>query len=147
MNETDSMLNRIFKIPYTHNRTPCLMSFNEEEHSLLINSLSTHQFQYLSLDSCQIYSIDYLTDEFLLNLDYSTTNYSFYFITRKTNWFVLFRLNQEIEIEREMKLINFKDHFIILHINENIILFKILIYYYVYKISFRKILNSFINYF
>jgi hypothetical protein len=99
------------------------------------------------LDSCQIYSIDYLTDEFLLNLDYSTTNYSFYFITRKTNWFVLFRLNQEIEIEREMKLINFKDHFIILHINENIILFKILIYYYVYKISFRKILNSFINYF
>jgi hypothetical protein len=112
------------------------MSFNEEEHSLLINSLSTHQFQYLSLDFCQIYSIDYLTDEFLLNLDYSTTNYSFYFSTRKINRFILFRLNQQIEIEREMKLINFKDHFIILHINENIIFF--LYFKFSSIIMFRK---------
>jgi len=126
MSEGDSMLNILIKIPYTHNRTPRLMCFNEEEKYFLIYSLSSHQFEYLSLNSRQISPIDYSSDEFILNIGYSTMYHLFYLSTRKTNHFVLFRFNEEskqIEIEQEIELIREKDHFINVHIYENIIYF------------------------
>ncbi|CAF3707682.1 unnamed protein product [Rotaria sp. Silwood1] len=126
MSKTNSMLDLIFKITYEHSRTPCLMCFNEEENYLLIYSLSSHQLQYLSLNFHQISSIDFSSNELILNLGYSSRYHLFYYSTRQTNRFVLFQLNEQekqIEIKQEVKLINEKDHFINVHIYENFIFF------------------------
>ncbi len=116
----------IFQISYQHNRTPHFMCFNEEEKHLLIYSLSSHKFQLLNLNSRQLSSINYSTDESILNIGYSIIYHLYYYTTRETNRFVLFRLNEEekqIEINREIELINSKDHFINVHIYENFIFF------------------------
>jgi len=126
VNGVDNMIDLLFKINYQHNRTSRLISYNEEENSLLIYSISSHQLEYLSLNSRQICSIDLSFKESILNLGYSTNYHLFYFSTRKTNRFVLFKLNQQekqIEIEQEIQLINSQDHFISVHIYQNIIFF------------------------
>jgi len=133
MNEIDNnMIPILFKVPYQHNRSPHLMCFNEDDNNILIYSLYSHKFEYLSLNSSQIFSIDFSSDEYILNLGYSTKYHLFYLSTyRQTNRFVLFRLNEEekeIEIEREIELIDCKDHFINVHIYENVI-------YYLYLTS------------
>jgi WD40 repeat protein len=127
MSEIDNMIPILFKIVYQHNLTPRLMCFNEDDNNILIYSLYSHKFEYLSLNSSQIYSIHFSSDESILNVGYSTRYHLFYLSTyRKTNRFVLFRLNEkfkEIEIEEEIKLIDCKDHFINVHIYENIIFY------------------------
>lgn len=120
------MVDISFKIPYQHNRSICLMCFNEEEDCLLIYSLLSRQLSYLPLNSRQISLISLPFDEPILNLGYSTTYRLFYLSTRQTNRFVLFRLNEQekkIEIENEIELINAQDHFISVHIYENFIYF------------------------
>jgi hypothetical protein len=125
-NEDNNMLNMILRIRYEHNWKPHLICFNENCKDFLIYSCSSRQFEYLSLNCCQIIPIDYCCDQSILNLGYSPTYNLFYLTTRETNRFVLFRLNKEknqIEIDREIKLIDEKDHFINVHIYENFIFY------------------------
>lgn len=126
MSEFENMFPPLFKISYQHARNPRLMCFNEDENYLLIYSLSSGQFEYLSLNSRKISSTNISFNDTLLNLGYSRIYHRFYFSTRKTNQFGLFRFNEEnkqIEIEREIELIDSKDHFINVHLYENIIFF------------------------
>ncbi|CAF1379758.1 unnamed protein product [Rotaria sp. Silwood1] len=90
---SDDMVNISFKIPYQHNRHNCLISFNDEENSLLIYSLSSRKVEHLSLNSRQISSINLPFSEPIVRLDYSKKLRSFYCSTRQTNRFILFRLN------------------------------------------------------
>jgi len=118
------MIDLLFKIAYPHPRSACLICFNEDENYFLIYSLHFHKLEHLCFRSRQIYSINLPFDEPIFHLGYSKNDQLFYVSTRRTNRFLLFRLQQkQIEIEREIKLINEKDHFISVHMHKNLILF------------------------
>ncbi|CAF2712776.1 unnamed protein product [Rotaria sp. Silwood2] len=103
INGPDMMIDLLFKIPYQHNRNPRLLSYHENEKYLLIYSLYSHQLESLCLNSHQFSVINLPSNEYLLNIGYSTNYNLFYFSTQQTKNFVLFRLNQQ-QIDFENKL-------------------------------------------
>ena len=120
------MLPILLKIPYKDNQSPRLICFNEEKNSLLIYSLSSHQFEYLSMNTKQISPVKISFDEILLNLAYSNQLHQYYFTTKITNRFVFFRFNEDdkqIEIEEELKLIEINDHFVNVHLFDQTIFY------------------------
>ena len=101
------------------------MCLNEDENYILIYTLSSEQFEYFSLNSGEIFSINCLSKQSILNVGYWRGSGLFYYSTR-TNHFVLFRFNEEkkqIEIEGDINLIDEKDYFINVHIYQNIVYF------------------------
>ncbi|CAF1247521.1 unnamed protein product [Rotaria sp. Silwood1] len=124
INEADTMIHLLFKIPYQHNRKPYLIAYHEDENYLIIYSLISCQLECLCLKSRQISLINLPSNEHLLNLGYSTNYHLFYFSSQKTKNFVLFRLNQQqIEFEREINLIKNNDELISVHMYENLVFF------------------------
>jgi hypothetical protein len=125
INGADNMVDISFKIPYQRNRSNCVICFNEDENYLLIYLIFSHQLEYVSLNSHEVSLIDLPVSEPLLNLGYCPIYRLFYLSTRQTHRFVLFKLNQQkqIEIEEEIELINPNDHFISVHIYEHFIFY------------------------
>ncbi|CAM4740325.1 unnamed protein product [Rotaria magnacalcarata] len=120
----DMMINLLFKIPYPHNRNSYLLTYHEYEDYLLIYSLDYHKLEYLSFRSHQISNVNLPLADTLLNLGYSTHNDLFYLSSRKKKNFVLFRLNQQqIEIEREIPLVEKNDYLITVHMYKSVVFF------------------------
>ena len=120
------MVDISFKIPYQHDRKIHLISFNESEEYFLIHLLYSRQLEYLSLKTRKNFSINLPLIEPIINLGYSINSNLFYLSTRQTNRFILFKINQQekqIEIDREIELIDKNDHFISVHIHEDFILY------------------------
>ncbi|CAF2890865.1 unnamed protein product [Rotaria sp. Silwood2] len=124
INGPDMMIDLLFKIPYQHNRNPRLLSYHENEKYLLIYSLYSHQLESLCLNSHQFSVINLPSNEYLLNIGYSTNYNLFYFSTQQTKNFVLFRLNQQqIEFVQEINLVKNNDKLISVHMYENFVFF------------------------
>ncbi|CAF3303861.1 unnamed protein product [Rotaria socialis] len=120
----DMMIGLLFKIPYQHNRNSYLLAYHERENYLLIYSPCNHKLEYLSFHSHQISNVNLPSADTLLNLGYSTHNDLFYLSSRKKKNLVLFRLNQQqIEIEREIPLVEKNDYLINAHMYKNFIVF------------------------
>lgn len=122
--ESENMIHLLFKVPHQHDQAVHLISYCENENFLLIYSVLSHQLEYISLKSKKALPIGFQRKEHLLNLGYSTKYHLFYFSSRETGQFVLFRLNQrDIEIERRIELIKQNDFLISVHMYENLVFF------------------------
>ncbi|CAF1004947.1 unnamed protein product [Adineta ricciae] len=129
----DEMIDMSFKIPYKSDRSPQLISFNSDENYFLVYSIKAHKLVYLSNQTPESVNIVLPFNKKLLNFGYSKFHRCFYFTSRQTNCFALFRLNdRQIEIIRELPLINTNEQFISGHIYQNLV-------HYIYSLSSKVI--------
>ncbi|CAF0887021.1 unnamed protein product [Adineta ricciae] len=120
----DEMINILFQISHKLDKSPRLISFNSDENYFLIYSSKIHKLVHLSNQTREFFDIALPFTATILNIGYSKFRHCFYFTSRQTNHFSLFRWNdQKIEIIQEFPLINEKEQFISGHIYENLIYF------------------------
>jgi len=123
MNGSKNRVDILFQVPYESDRHCRLMAYNIHDNCLLIYSLISHKFEYLSISTRQINRIYFSSNDSLVSLGYSINHRCFYLINKSTHDLVLFHLNgQRIEVEQQFKLTheNLKiDSLLVGHIYEN----------------------------